>query len=142
MNEDMSNIVGNLSQMLNNQDIPDNIKNILNSLNSNKDNNDSQHNSNTNFTNNTNNNNTSYNQNTDTSNPFENIDFNTIFKIKNIMNSINNSQTNDSRTNLLLALKPYLKETRKNKIDTYIKLINMGKILENLDLSGGDTNNV
>jgi len=124
--------------MLNNQDIPDNIKNILNSLNSNKDNNDSQHNSNTNFTNNTNNNNTSYNQNTDTSNPFENIDFNTIFKIKNIMNS----QTNDSRTNLLLALKPYLKETRKNKIDTYIKLINMGKILENLDLSGGDTNNV
>ena len=76
-----------------------------------------------------------------TNNIFENIDINTIFKIQQIMSSMKNSQ-NDSRTNLLLSLKPYLKDSRKSKVDQYIQLMKMEKIFEIMNPLGGDTNHV
>jgi hypothetical protein len=72
---------------------------------------------------------------------FGNIDMNTIFKIQQIMSSINDKQ-NDSRTNLLLSLKPYLKESRKSKVDQYIQLMKMEKIFEIMNPLGGDSKNV
>lgn len=81
------------------------------------------------------------NNETETNNIFGNIDINTIMKIQQIMNSINNS-SNDSRTNLLLSLKPYLKESRKNKIDQYIQIMKMGKIIEMINPLGGESKNV
>jgi hypothetical protein len=50
----------------------------------------------------------------------------TIMKIKNIYDKINTGD--DSRVNLLMALKPYLSDDRKMHIDTAIKLVNVSKI--------------
>ena len=80
-------------------------------------------------------NNASSNQ--DTTNPFSNIDMNTILKMKQIMEQMKQKK-NDPRSNLLLSLKPYLKPSRKQKVDQYIQLFNMGSIIENLNLTGGE----
>ncbi len=157
MNDDMSELLKNFSTMLNKQDMPDNIKNILNSMskNNNINNNDSNSNSNSNFntTNNINNNSnssgnvnsnttTTNSQSSNTNNIFGDFDINTMLKMQKIMNSINNDKQNDSRTNLLMSLKPYLKDSRKNKVDKYIQLMKMGKIFEIINPLGGDNKNV
>lgn len=72
---------------------------------------------------------------TESTNPFSNIDMNTILKIKQIMEKMN-SKKNDPRSNLLLSLKPYLKPSRKQKVDQYIQLFNMGSIMENFNSNG------
>lgn len=96
-----------------------------------------------------NNNSTSYNSsnsfsgsdfNSDSSkeaNLFGNIDMATVLRIKQIMENMNNSK-NNPRTNLLLSLKPYLKPSRKDKIDQYIQLFSMGELIENLKPTGGE----
>ena len=136
MNEDMSEMFKNFSQMMNGeQEMPENIKNILNSM------------SNVNTNNTENNNDTQTSEDTRTNsgnfNGFGNIDMNTIIKMQQIMNSINDKQ-NDSRTNLLLSLKPYLKESRKSKVDQYIQLMKMEKIFEVMNplgnMGGGNKN--
>lgn len=69
-----------------------------------------------------------------------NIDINTILKIKEMMDRIN-SNHNDKRSNLLLALKPYLRESRQSKLDQYIKLLNIAPLLEMFkNDNGGDKN--
>ena len=45
---------------------------------------------------------------------------------------------NDPRANLLLSLKPYLKDSRKDKVDQYIKLFGMSKVMELFNSSGGE----
>ena len=50
-----------------------------------------------------------------------------------------NSNSNDPRANLLLSLKPYLKESRREKVDQYIKFFGMSKVLEMFNNSGGDS---
>lgn len=72
---------------------------------------------------------------TESTNPFSNIDMNTILKIKQIMEKMN-SKKNDPRSNLLLSLKPYLKPSRKQKVDQYIQLFNMSSIMENFNSNG------
>ena len=69
------------------------------------------------------------------SNPFSNLDMGTIFKIKSIMDKMNNPG-NDPRSNLLLSLKPYLKESRKEKVDQYIKIFSMTQFFQNLNNGG------
>lgn len=71
------------------------------------------------------------------SNPFSNIDMNTILKMKQIMEKMNNNK-NDPRSNLLLSLKPYLRPNRKDKVDQYIQLFNIGSIMESFKQSGGE----
>lgn len=71
------------------------------------------------------------------SNPFGTIDMNTILKLKQVMEKMNQSK-DDPRSNLLLSLKPYLKPSRKQKVDQYIQLFNMGSIMENLNPMGGE----
>ena len=77
------------------------------------------------------------NQNNENQNPFSNIDINTILKIKQILDSVNSSN-NNPRSNLLLSLKPYVRPERKDKIDQYIKLLNMENVIENLKFSDGE----
>lgn len=85
----------------------------------------------------------SFETNTDTSSdtsnasPFGNIDMNTILKIKQIMEKMKH-QKDDPRSNLLLSLKPYLKPSRKQKVDQYIQLFNMSNIMENFSPMGGE----
>ena len=67
-----------------------------------------------------------------------NIDINTMLKIKEMMDKINSSH-NYKRSNLLLALKPYLRESRQTKLDQYMKLLNMAPLLE-MFKNDGDKN--
>ena len=142
MNNDASEMLKNFSQMMNNKDFSDSFKNIMNNF---KENSESSNNDTSN--NNTSNNNTSNNNssNTDFSdnarNSSDNFDINTFFKMQQIMSSLNNNQ-DDSRANLLRSLKPYLKDSRKNKVDQYIQLMKMGKIFEIMNPLGGDNKNV
>ncbi|MBE5819426.1 MAG: hypothetical protein E7310_01135 [Clostridiales bacterium] len=68
-----------------------------------------------------------------------NIDFENILKMKSIIEKMNSRE--DPRSNLLLSLKPYLKESRQGKVDQYIQLLNMSKILEVFPFMGGDKKN-
>ena len=58
-----------------------------------------------------------------------NIDMNSVMNLLNTMN-LNND---DDLTRLLFALKPYLRNERKEKVDEYVKLIKLGKIAEVFD---------
>ena len=60
------------------------------------------------------------------------IDFDTILKIKSIMEKLN--KKDDPRSNLLYSLKPYLRESRQRKIDEYsnlLKIVSLSDIFQN-----------
>lgn len=130
MENNMSDMLKNLSNMLNNKDseskeIPDDFKNILNNFmkNSNKDSTNSAPN------------NSSTDDTSESSEP--GIDINTILKMQKIMQGMN-SQKNNSRATLLRSLKPYLKPSRQEKVEQYIQLFNMEKVIEMLNNNGGE----
>ena len=70
---------------------------------------------------------------------FGNMDINTIMKMKTIMEKMNNN--NDPSHNLLNSLKPYLRESKKEKIDQYANLLNFSKIAEELNFNNKTNNN-
>lgn len=121
-NEDMSELFNKFSNMVNEGNIPDEMKNILSSLSQNSENGNGEQNKESSETNGM-----------DPSS----IDFETIMKMKTIMEKMKGSG-NDPRANLLLSLKPYLKESRKDKIDQYIKLFGMSKVMELFNNTGGE----
>lgn len=49
-----------------------------------------------------------------------------IMKIKGLIDEMGNA--NDSRSNLLLSLRPYMRDNRKKSIDNMIKILNLSKI--------------
>ncbi len=57
---------------------------------------------------------------------FSGIDLDMIMKISDIMSKLN---TNDKDTELLIALKPYLKEQNQKKIDSAVKLFKIISLL-------------
>lgn len=59
-------------------------------------------------------------------NSFNNIDFETIFKIKSIIETLN--KKDDPRSNLLYSLKPYLRENRQKKLDQYVNLFKITQV--------------
>lgn len=115
----MDDFMQNLNSMLNGKEIPDNIKNMLGSI---MDNNSNSPNSS--------------NQNKDTGIDFSNIDIGTIMKMQQIVKAMNTEQSN-SRANLLRSLKPYLKPSRQEKVEQYIQLFNMEKVIELMNNDGG-----
>lgn len=149
-NEDMSDIMKNFSSLLEGKQLPENMQEILNNL-KNSSENDIDNNSNTNSSSNNidpemvNNlinmfgNNSKENTNKTNNSNSSNIDIETIMKMKTIIDEINNTQ-NDPRANLLLSLKPYLKDSRKDKVEQYIKLLNMGKVARVFNINGGGKN--
>ncbi len=104
MNEDFSNILNNFSDILKEKDID------LNSIIGGE--NPPNHNE--------------KNENDDFS-----FDINTILKIKDIMSSMNNK--NNPRNQLLYSLKPYLEDTKKEKLEQYIKIANLLSVLDSFD---------
>lgn len=155
-----SDFMSNLSNMFNSGNIPDEVKSMLNNFKNNSSNsndsnnidseNVSSENSNEansnginpemlknimNMFNNSNNSNNSCDSNASSSTP--NIDINTLLKMKSIMDKINTNK-NDPRSNLLLSLKPYLKESRKNKVEQYVQLFNMTKVIDAFNQNGGE----
>ena len=127
-NEDMSDVFKTLSNMLNSNNIPDNVKELINNIQASSSN-SSNSNDNKDVSSNTSETSSSFNNNVSNDSQNSGIDMDTILKISKIVSKINNSQ-NDARANLLLSLKPYLKESRKNKVEQYVKLLNMSKVLE------------
>ena len=132
-NEDMSEMIQKLSSMINNSNSDDSI--------SNSDNQDISSNSNeTSFENlqailsNMN-----FNSNNNDNNNF-NLDFETIMKMKRAMDIFNSSK-NSPEANLLLSLKPYLNNNRKQKLDQYMQFLNISKVLEVFNNNGGGNNN-
>ncbi len=59
------------------------------------------------------------------------FDINTILKIKEIMSAMNNK--NNPRNKLLHSLKPYLEDTKKEKLEQYIKIANLLSVLDSFD---------
>ena len=60
---------------------------------------------------------------------FSNIDMNAVMKMASNLN-LNNSNRNDPRGNLLNALKPYMRDSKKGKMDNYMNLLNMAKMAD------------
>lgn len=116
----MNNIMEQLNQMLNNNTVPDELKTIVDNLKNSSSDKSSEQSSND-------------------SNSF-NIDMGTMLKMKQVMDSINSSK-DDPRTNLLLSLKPYLKDSRKKKVEQYIKLFGIEKAFQAFDFLGGENKN-
>ena len=119
-NSDMNNIMEQFNKMLQNNEFSDDLKKALNS-----------------FKNSSNNSNKNSNSSNST---IPDIDINTFLKIKQVMESMN-SNKNDPRNNLLMSLKPYLRESRKKKVDQYIQLFGLGKAFEVLNSLGGENKN-
>ncbi len=125
MSEDVSDIFQKMNDMLKNNEVPDSIKNMLNNFNSNGMSSDSF---------------TEQQSPENSSSDIPNFDMETMIKMKSIIDNMNRSQ-NDPRANLLKSLKPYLKPSRKEKVDQYIKLFSMGKAFEILNPLGGEKKN-
>ena len=143
-NEDMSEIIQKLNNMINisnksenntnteqadvssdlNSINEDTIKKLINNFNINNNNSNGNGNDNSKEENNQNNNNNF------------NFDMNTILKMKNVMDKMNSSK-NDPRSNLLLSLKPYLNNNRKEKLDQYMQFLNISKVIEAFNSDNG-----
>ena len=125
------NTINKLKDMMNNGELNDvmskispemiqNFSSMMSQNNNTNSNNSTTNNNNSNSNNNTSSNNTGFD--------FSNIDMNTILKMKSVMEKMNTS--NDPRSNLLYSLKPYLRESRKEKVDQYANLLNVAKIAD------------
>ena len=132
MDNNMNDLINNVKNMVNSGNIPPEIQQMMNSIKS-SDNNTSSNNSSNIDINKIlsqvspemlNNLSSSLNSNSSNNNSNQNnfnLDMNTILKMKSIMESMNNK--NDPRANLLYSLKPYLRESKKDKVDQYVNML-------------------
>lgn len=129
LNENMMN---NIKNMVDNGDISGAISQIspemINNFSKMLSNSQSSSNSNSNANNNSNSSSSVQNNNASSNFDFSGIDMNTILKMKSVMDKMNNS--NDPRSNLLSSLKPYLRDSKREKLDQYSNLLKMANIAE------------
>ena len=123
MSDNMSNLINQISSMLKNNEIPEEIKTMVSGLGQNNKENSTSSNIAT--------------PNKNSSSPTPDIDMETILKIKKVMDSMKETR-NDPRANLLRSLKPYLKDSRKDKIEQYIQFLGIEKAFESFGSLGGD----
>ena len=146
--DNMANIINNFKNMLHNnqssddkksQDTsnnnlnitPEMIGNLANMLKNNTSNNDSA--TSDSFAQNSENSN-----NDNDSSSMNNIDFETILKLKTIMETLN--KKDDPRSKLLYSLKPYLRESKQKKLDQYVNLFKITQISNLFKNNKGDGN--
>lgn len=146
MSNNMDELFANVKKMVDSGNIPNDIKQMMNNLQNNSNPpNHTQSTSNSNSAPDLNNllsqvspemlsnlgnimnSNNQSNQNASQNGNF-NLDMNTITKMKSIMENMNNK--NDPRANLLYSLKPYLRDSKKDKLDQYVNLLNVSKIAD------------
>ena len=153
MANNMDDLLNNVKNMVNSGNIPPEIQQMMNNMKSSNSNNNSTQtsaNQNVDINNILNNvspemlNNLSSMLNSSTSsdtgnstnqNNF-NLDMNTILKMKSIMENMNNK--NDPRANLLYSLKPYLRDSKKSKVDQYVNMLNISKIADFMNKPNND----
>lgn len=140
------NTMKNIKNMVDNGDIsdaissisPEMIQNFSKMLANQGNNNQNNNTNNYNTSNNQNSNNT---QNQETNNfDLSGIDMNTIMKMSSVLGKMKNSK-DDPRTNLLNSLKPYLRDSKKGKLDNYMNLLNITKIAEIMKDNNKENNN-
>lgn len=121
--EDMSNIVKQFSELIEKDGIPENLKEVINNLHTN--NQDSLKKEET----------------QDVSSPFNlnGMDPSMLLKMASIMNGMNSKD--NPRSNLLLSLKPYLKDSKKFKVEQYIQFLNIAGMMGNFRNTGGESKN-
>lgn len=56
-----------------------------------------------------------------------------VAQIREMINQLGSSR-NDPRSNLLMSLKPYMRETRRHSIDSAVKLLNLTKLSQLLKM--------
>lgn len=115
LNNGNSNSNKTLNNMLS-QVSPEMLNNFSSMLQSNNSNNTSSNSSNINTSSKT------------TSNNGFNLDAETLMKMSSIISTMN--QKDNPSSNLLYSLKPYLRDSRKDKLDQYANLLNVAKIAE------------
>jgi len=64
------------------------------------------------------------------SNPFANLDMDTMMRLGKIFTSMNKE---DPRKNLLLSLKPFLRNDRQRNVDTYIFVLGILNVLDSFN---------
>lgn len=146
--DNMANIINNFKNMLHNNQssddkksqetegnnlniTPEMIGNLANMLKNNTAQNDSA-------TSDSFNQNTESSSNDNDSNSMNNIDFETILKLKSIMETLN--KKDDPRSKLLYSLKPYLRESKQKKLDQYVNLFKITQISNLFKNNKGDGN--
>ena len=138
MDNNMNDLINNIKNMVSSGNIPPEIQQMMNSMKY-SDNNSPNNSSNIDINKilsqvspeMLNNLSSSLNSNSSNNNSNQNnfnLDMNTILKMKSIMESMNNK--NDPRANLLYSLKPYLRESKKDKVDQYVNMLNISKIAD------------
>lgn len=155
MSDNMNDLFASVKKMVDSGNIPSDIQQMMNNLQNNS--NSSSNNTNANnadlnnilsqvspeminnlssmLNNNQSSNSSNQNSSESTSNNF-NLDMNTIMKMKSIMEKMNNK--NDPRANLLYSLKPYLRDSKKDKLDQYVNLLNVSKIADVMNKDNND----
>lgn len=139
---DMNEMFNKAKEMLANNQIPDEFKSIVSNFQ--KSNSNNNYNPNPKQTNNNQKNYNTYSQmnnrqtsSSNSNNSMPDIDMATLMKMQSIMSKMKSSD-NDDMSRLLLSLKPYLRDEKKDKIDEYIKLIKMGRLTQVIESLGGD----
>ena len=139
-NEDMSDIIQKLSSMVNNSNSANNDNNQDMSSNSNEAGLENLQYILSNMNLGSNENTDNYQENNNSNNNNFNIDFETIMRMKAVMDKFNSTK-NSPEANLLLSLKPYLNNNRKQKLDQYMQFLNITKVLEAFNSNGGGNDN-
>lgn len=139
---DMNEMFNKAKEMLANNQVPDEFKSIVSNFQ--KSNSNNNYNPNPKQTNNNQKNYNTYSQmnnrqtsSSNSNNSMPEIDMATLMKMQSIMSKMKSSD-NDDMSRLLLSLKPYLRDEKKDKIDEYIKLIKMGRLTQVIESLGGD----
>ncbi len=139
---DMNEMFNKAKEMLANNQVPDEFKSIVSNFQ--KSNSNNNYNPNPKQINNNQKNYNTYSQmnnrqtsSSNSNNSMPDIDMATLMKMQSIMSKMKSSD-NDDMSRLLLSLKPYLRDEKKDKIDEYIKLIKMGRLTQVIESLGGD----
>ena len=139
---DMNEMFNKAKEILANNQVPDEFKSIVSNFQ--KSNSNNNYNPNPKQTNNNQKNYNTYSQmnnrqtsSSNSNNSMPDIDMATLMKMQSIMSKMKSSD-NDDMSRLLLSLKPYLRDEKKDKIDEYIKLIKMGRLTQVIESLGGD----
>lgn len=73
------------------------------------------------------------------SNPFANLDMGTVMRLSKILSSMNKE---DPRKNLLLSLKPFLRNDRQKNVDTYIFVLGILNVLDSFNSEDSGFNGI
>ena len=70
-------------------------------------------------------------------NGFEMPDMETIMRISQIMKALNSNENNAS-ANLLYSLKPFLRKSKQDKIEQYVKMLKLSSVISEFNKGNND----